>query len=133
MVRKKKLELSIHSRKAAFLLLWNNKENGRPARGAFGEVAGLFSVAKSTIWTLWRDIKNKIDDLVNNGTEEPDDIELILFNDIEFYESGRKNSGRKNKWNIVAMKQEVRAMPLSNRQTITQLARILRMNCFYKD
>jgi hypothetical protein len=81
MERKKKLELSLNNRQSAFLLLWNKLEDGRLPHGAIGEVAEFFSVDRSTISKLWRALKNKIDNAVNNPNgEEVDQTLSFEFN-----------------------------------------------------
>ena len=57
MVRKKKFELSTNNRQSAFLILWSKQENGSLPRGSAREVAEFFSVDRSTISNLWRQIK----------------------------------------------------------------------------
>lgn len=122
MVRKKKLELSINNRQSAFLILWSKLEDGRLPRGSAREVAEFFSVDRSTISRMWREIKIKIDDALNNQNGEQVDVEALLT-DIRFYESGRKLSGRKTKWDVAALKEAVRNLRLTERQNFRMLAR----------
>jgi hypothetical protein len=121
MVRKKKLELSLNNRQSAFLILWSKVENGRLPHGALRDAANFFSVDITTISRLWRGVKNKIDDAVNNQNGEQVDVETLLT-DIRFYESGRKQSGRHMKWDVAAMKEAVRNLRLNERQNFRMLA-----------
>jgi hypothetical protein len=118
----KKSELSTNNRQSAFLILWSKAENGVLPPGVILEVSHLFSVHKTTISRLWRAIKNKIDNAVNNqdGGEPGEDVENLLC-DTHFFESGRKQTGRKQKWDIQALKMEVRALRLTDRQNFCML------------
>jgi hypothetical protein len=122
MVRKKKFELSTNNRQSAFLILWSKQENGSLPRGSAREVAEFFSVDRSTISNLWRQIKKKIDDAVDNQNGEQVEVEALLT-DIRFYESGRKLSGRTMKWDVSALKEAVRNLRLTERQNFRMLAR----------
>lgn len=125
MVRKANKEMSTDNRKTAFRILWDQQENGRPGRGSVPRIAAEFNVDRRTIERLWRTHKNKIDEYVNNHNGAPVDEGDIrnLINDLTFYESGRHLSGRKMKWDITALKGEVKAMPLTNRQNFVMLSR----------
>jgi hypothetical protein len=122
MVRKTKLEMSANNRQSAFLILWNKQENGRLPPGSAREVAEFFGVDRSTISYLWRQLKNKIDDHVNNQNGAQVDVESLLL-DSKFYESGRKQSGRHMKWDIMELKEAVRNLRLTERQNFRMLAR----------
>jgi hypothetical protein len=113
----KKLELSTNNRQSAFLILWSKAENGVLPPGVILEMANLFSVNKTTISRLWHAIKNKMDNAVNNqdGDEPGEDVENLLC-DTHFFESGRKQTGRKKKWDSQTLKMEVRALRLRDRQ-----------------
>jgi len=121
MDRKKKLELSLNNRQSAFLILWSKLEDGRLPHGELLDVANFFSVNKSTISRLWRTVNNKIDEIVNNQNGEQVDIEALLTN-IQFYENGRKQTGRHKKWDVSALKEAVRILRLSERQNFRMLA-----------
>jgi hypothetical protein len=107
MVRKEKLELSTNNRQSAFLILWSKQENGSLPWGSAREVADFFSVDRSTISKLWHQIKRKIDDALNNQNGEQVEVESLLT-DIRFYESGRKLTARRMKWDVSALKEAVR-------------------------
>jgi hypothetical protein len=108
MVRKEKLELLTNNRQSAFLILWSKQENGSLPRGSARQVADFFSVAdRSTISKLWRQIKRKIDDALNNQNGEQVEVKSLLT-DIRFYGSGRKLTGRRMKWDVSALKEAVR-------------------------
>jgi hypothetical protein len=121
MVRKKKLELSLNNRQSAFLILWSKVEDGRLPHGALRNAANFFSVDISTISRLWRGVKNKIEEAVNNQNGEQVDVKTLLT-DIKFFESGRKQSGRHKKWDVAAMKEAVRNLRLTERQNFRMLA-----------
>jgi hypothetical protein len=136
MARRKKKELSTEQRMSAFLVLKENKNDGRPVRGAAQRLAIQFNVDKTTINRLWRVTKNKLDTHLNIQNGEPVDNPAInnraindLIHDIEFYESGRKLSGNNPKWDIPQLLEVVRAMPLTERQSIRQLAKNLSIPC----
>jgi hypothetical protein len=57
MVQRTKLELSKEQRMGVFLMLWDSKENNRPACGAATRLAIQFDVDRSTIDRLWRTTK----------------------------------------------------------------------------
>ena len=91
-----------------------------------------FNVNKTTINRLWRVTKNKLDAHLYILNGEPVDNPAInnraindLIHDIDFYESGRKLSGNNPKWDIPQLLEVVRAMPLTERQSILQLAKNL--------
>jgi hypothetical protein len=86
----KKSELSTNNRQSA--------KKGVLPPGVILEVASLFSVNKTTISRLWRAIKNKIENAVNNqdGDKPGEDVENLLC-DTHFFESGPKQTGRKQK------------------------------------
>jgi hypothetical protein len=111
-MRKKKLELSLNNQQSAFLILWSKVEDGRLPHGALRSAANFFSVDITTISRLWRGVKNKLDEAVNNQNGEQVDTESLLT-DIKFFESGRKQSGRHMKWDVVAMKEAVRNLRLT--------------------
>jgi hypothetical protein len=67
-LRKKKLELSLNNRQSAFLILWSKVEDGRLPHGALRSAANFFLVDTTTISRLWRGVKNKLNDAVNNQT-----------------------------------------------------------------
>ena len=115
-------ELTTAKRQAAFLILWQGKENGRPKFGAMQEVATSFGVHRGTISKLWRAVINKIDAHVNNQDDEPVDIDSLVMNDTQIYESGRKLTGRKMKWDTTALKVEVRTLRLSDRSNLRQIS-----------
>jgi hypothetical protein len=75
--------------------------------GVQREVADFFSVDRSTISKLWCQIKSKIDDALNNQNGEQVEVKSLLT-DIRFYESGRKLTGRRMKWDVSALKEAVR-------------------------
>ena len=58
MARRTKKELSPDKRMSAFLVLWENKHDGRPVRGAAQRLAIQFNVDKTTINRLWRSSKH---------------------------------------------------------------------------
>ena len=115
------MELSSNNRQSAFLILWNKLEDGRLPHGALGEVADFFSVDRTTISRLWRAVKNKIDEAVNNQNGEEVDIDKLLISS-RLYESGRKSTGRKMKWDRAALKEAVRQLRLTDRQNFRMLA-----------
>jgi hypothetical protein len=115
MVRKKKLELSSNNRQSAFLVLWNKLEDGRLPHGALREVAEFFSVDRATISRLWRAVKNKIDEAVNNQNGKDVNIEKLLISS-RLYKSGQKSTGRHKKWDCTALKEAVRQLRLTDRQ-----------------
>jgi hypothetical protein len=119
----KKSELLTNNRQSAFRILWSKAENGALPPGVILEVASLFSVHKTTISRLWRALKNKIDNAVNNqdGDELGEDVENLLC-DTHFFESGGKQTGRKQKWDIQALKMEVRALQLTDQQNFRMLS-----------
>ncbi len=121
MVRKKKLEMSTNNRQSAFLILWSKQENGILPPGSAREVAEFFGVDRSTISYLWRELKRKIDAHVNNQNGEQVDVDTLT--DSKFYESGRKRSGRHMKWDVMALKEAVRNLRLTERQNFRMLAR----------
>ena len=117
----KKGELSTNNRQSAFLILWSQQENGVLGHGLIKEVADFFSVHKSTISRLWRATKNKFDAALDNQDGDPVDVEDLLC-DINFFESGRKQTGRKKKWDVQALKLEVRGLNLTQRQNFRMLS-----------
>jgi hypothetical protein len=54
-------------------------EDGRLPHGALREVAEFFSVDRATISRLWRAVKNKIGEAVNNQNGKDVDIEKLLI------------------------------------------------------
>ena len=116
-------ELTTNNRQTAFFLLWQGQENGRPAHGQIQEVADLMSVHRATISNLWRAVKKKMDDHISSHPDEPVDIESLLL-DRSFYESNRKQTGRKKKWDVEALKEEVRTnVRLTDRQNLSLLSK----------
>jgi hypothetical protein len=84
----------------AFLMQWEGKIDGRPARGAARWLAIQFDVDVLTINRLGRGTKNKIDarlNVVQNGAPIDNHAIHALINNVNFYESGRKLSGLKPK------------------------------------
>jgi hypothetical protein len=128
MVRKEKLELSLYNRQSAFLILWSKLEDGRLPHGSLRDAAIFFNVDISTISRLWRSIKNKIDEAVNNQDGEQVEVEDLLT-DIKFFESGRKQTGRNMKWDVTEMKEAVRNLRLSERQNFRMLAQNIAVPC----
>jgi hypothetical protein len=128
MVRKTKLEMSTDHRMGVFLMLWESQIDGRPARGAVRWLAIQFNIDVSTTNRLWRGTKNKINaclNVVQNGAPIDNHAIHALINNVNFYESGRKLSGLKPKWDVKELQDVVRGMPLTDRQTFPQLARNL--------
>ena len=120
MARRTKKELSPDKRMSAFLVLWENKHDGRPVRGAAQRLAIQFNVDKTTINRFWRVTKNKLDAHLNILNGKPVNNPAInnhaindLIHDIDFYESGRKLSGNNPKWDIPQLLEVVRAMRLT--------------------
>jgi hypothetical protein len=81
----------------------------------------FFPVDITTISRLWRSLKNKLSKAVNNQNGEQVDVKTLLT-DIKFFESGRKQSGRHMKWDVLAMKEAVRNLRLTERQNFCMLA-----------
>jgi hypothetical protein len=132
MVQKTKLEMSTDHRMGAFLMLWESQIDGRPACGAAGRLAIQFDVDVLTINRLWCGTKNEIDarlNVVQNGASIDNHAIHALINTVNFYESGRKLSGLKPKWDVKESQEVVRGMPLTDRQTFSQLARNLLVPC----
>jgi hypothetical protein len=94
-------------------------EDGRLPHGALCSAANFFSVDITTISRLWA--RCEIDEAVNNQNSEQVDVETLLT-DIKFFESGRKQSGRHMKWDVVAMNEAVRNLRLTERQNFCMLA-----------
>jgi hypothetical protein len=128
MVQKTKLEMSTDHRMGAFLMLWESQIDGRPTHGAVRRLAIQFDIDVSTINRLWRGAKNKIDaclNVVQNGAPIDNHAIHALINNINFHESGRKLLVLKPKWDVKELQEVVRGMPLTDRQTFSQLARNL--------
>jgi predicted DNA-binding protein (UPF0251 family) len=116
-------EMTTNNRQTAFFLLWQRQENGRPAHGHIREVADLMSVHRATISKLWRAVNKKINDHISIHPDEPVDIESLLL-DQSLYESNRKQTGRKEKWDVEALKAEVRTnVRLTDRQNLSLLSK----------
>jgi hypothetical protein len=111
MVQRTKLELSKEQRLGVFLMLWDTKDTNRPARGAVKRLAIHSDVDRSTIDRLWRATKIKLDSclIVQNGTPLDDHAINAIIRDIGFYESGRKLSGAKLKWDRKELQEVVQA------------------------
>jgi hypothetical protein len=81
----------------AFLMLWESQIEGRCARGAARQLAIQFDIDVSTINRLWHAAK-KIEACLNvvQTPGAPIDNHAIhaLINDVNFYESGRKEAIR---------------------------------------
>jgi hypothetical protein len=67
-------------------------------------------------------VLKKIDDAVNIENDEPVDIDNLLISS-QLYESGRKTTGRHKKWDVVALKEAVRQLRLTERQNFRMLAK----------
>jgi hypothetical protein len=132
MVRKTKFELLTERRMALFSVLWENQVNGRPGPGAAKQLVIQFDVDVTTINRLWRATKSKIDahlNILQNGAPINNVAAInatnALINDVNFFQSGRKLSGGPRKWNVRDLQEQVRGMPLTDRQTLSELAKNL--------
>ena len=124
-------ELSAEQRMASFHVLWHAQKDGRPVRADAERLAIQFALHKTTINRLWREMKIKLGPDLNDQNGEPVDNLAFdtLMNNVAFFESGRNLlTGRKPKWDVPALVEVVRNMPLTERQSFSQLAKNLRVD-----
>jgi hypothetical protein len=125
MVCKTKFELLTDQRMALFLVLWGSQVNERPAHGAAKGLAAQFDINVTTINRIWRATKSKIDahlNIVQNGAPINNGATInALINDVNFYESRCKLSGTPPKWDVRALQEAVKDIPLTDWQIFWQL------------
>ncbi len=93
----------------------------------------MFNVHRGTIGRLWRAQIQKLDLILTNRNGEPGDpgnLEPsdVIF-DIDFYVSGKIQRGRKKKWDIKEVKNEVRSLGMKERNTWRNLSQSVGIPC----
>ena len=115
----KRKELTLAHRQSAYCIIYQSLKNGALPHGIFSSTAKLFKVSKSTIGRLWRDTNVKI---ANEGVTA-----FAILTNTDFFETKSKNRGRPLKWNREEVREEVRNVPLSLRQTWDGLSQALKV------
>ena len=104
-------------RKAAYHMLLGMADEGDLERGAISTVAALFSVNRSTISRLWRQVRQR----ALNNHNQPAGAEEI---DIYATDASKRKKG-KYKHDREALKEAVKALPKSKRKRYRWLAAAL--------
>ena len=116
--QKRRRELSTSSRQAAYCCLYSQSKDGLLEKGVLAKTAKMFSIDRSTIGQLWREINKKIDQ--HETFLSPVDI----LTNLSFFDRRSHDRGRNVKWDRKHLRKEIKqSIPKRERGTFQKMSK----------